>query len=85
MGADVLRCLNVMKAAPNVFNSVFFPAPVESMGSSAGLLKSADKLAPWLTDWATAHKEDGTIRDIFLNVLEKAGYEASMVPAEVQF
>lgn len=85
MGADVLRCLSVMNAAPNVFNSVFFPSPVQAMGSSAGMVKATDKLTPWLTDWATTHKADGTIRDIFLNVMEKAGYDIEMVPPEVQF
>lgn len=85
MGADVLRCLNVMESAPNVFNSVFFPTPVESMGSSAGLLKSTDRLTPWLTEWASVNREDGTIREIFMNVLEKVGYDTSVVPPEVQF
>lgn len=85
MGADVLRCLNVMESAPNVFNSVFFPTPIEAMGSSAGVLKSTDKLTPWLTEWATAHKADGSIRQIFMSVLEKAGYDTANVPAEVQF
>lgn len=85
MGADVLRCLNVMESAPNVFNSVFFPTPVESMGSSAGLLKSTDRLTPWLTEWANINREDGTIREIFMNVLEKVGYDTSVVPPEVQF
>ncbi|WJS85362.1 transporter substrate-binding domain-containing protein [Paracoccus sp. TOH] len=85
MGADVLRCLNVMQSAPNVFNSVFFPTPIEAMGSSAGVVKSADKLTPWLTDWATTHKADGSIREIFLNVMKKAGYDIGNVPPEVQF
>lgn len=85
MGADVLRCLNVMESAPNVFNSVFFPTPVESMGSSAGLLKSTDRLTPWLTEWASVNREDGTIREVFMNVLEKVGYDTSVVPPEVQF
>ncbi len=85
MGADVLRCLNAMKSASNVFNSVFFPAPVKSMGSSAGLLKSADRLTPWLAEWGKTHREDGTIQEIFMNVLEKVGYDSDMVPPEVQF
>lgn len=85
MGADVLRCLNAMESASNVFNSVFFPTPVKSMGSSAGLLKSADRLSPWLAEWGTAHREDGTIQEIFMNVLEKVGYDSDKVPPEVQF
>lgn len=85
MGADVLRCLSAMKDAPNVFNSIFFPTPVQAMGSSAGLLKSSDKLTEWLTAWSEENKADGTIKEIFLNVLSKAGYDADMVPAEVQF
>lgn len=85
MGADVLRCLNVMQSAPNVFNSVFFPTPIEAMGSSAGVLKASDKLTPWLTEWASVHKADGSIRDIFMEVLEKAGYDTANVPPEVQF
>lgn len=85
MGADVLRCLNVINEAPNVFNSIFFPTPVQSMGSSAGLLRSSDRLTEWLTGWSEEHKADGTIKEIFLNVLDTAGYDPDMVPPEVQF
>ncbi|ETF04629.1 hypothetical protein W822_00855 [Advenella kashmirensis W13003] len=85
MGADVLRCLNVIKAAPTVFKSVFFPTPLVTMGSSAGLPRSADKLSEWLTKWAAERKADGTVKNIFMKVLAKAGYDAKQIPPEVQF
>lgn len=85
MGADVLRCLTVAKNAPTAFGSIVFPKPVQSLGSSAGLLKSADQMTAWLTKWAEEKKRSGAIKKIFLDVFEKGGLDASKVPPEIQF
>jgi polar amino acid transport system substrate-binding protein len=85
MGADVLRCLNVAKMAPNAFGSIVYPKPIQSLGSSAGLLKSADQMTAWLQKWADEKKKSGDIKKIFMHVFEKAGLDTSKVPPEVQF
>ena len=85
MGADVLRCLSVAKNAPNAFKSIVFPRPIESLGSSAGILKGADQFAAWLQKWTDEMKQAGAIKGIFLKVFEKAGLDATKVPTEVQF
>jgi polar amino acid transport system substrate-binding protein len=85
MGADILRCLPVPKTAPDAFGRVVFPKKVYSMPSSAGLSKSAVDLTPWLQKWADKNREAGNIKSIFLKVLNKAGYDVSLVPSEVQF
>jgi polar amino acid transport system substrate-binding protein len=85
MGADVLRCLNVQKNASNVFGDIVFPKPIQSMGSSAGVLKSADKLTAWLQKWSDENKKSGAVKQIFLHVFDKAGLDASKVPPEVTF
>jgi polar amino acid transport system substrate-binding protein len=85
MGADVLRCLNVASHASSAFGKILFPRPVESQGSSAGLLKSADQMTAWLAKWSDEKKQAGVIKSIFLKVFEKGGLDASKVPPEVQF
>ena len=85
MGADILRCLPVPKTAPDAFGRVVFPKPVYSMPSSAGLSKNAVHLTAWLQKWADKNREAGKIKSIFLKVLNKAGYDISLVPSEVQF
>lgn len=85
MGADALRCLNVMKAAPNVFGGIVFPTPVESMGSSAGLIKQTSKLTPWLEKWSATNQANGRIKAMFFDVLKKAGFDTSLIPPEVTF
>lgn len=86
MGADVLRCLNVHYNAPEgVFGRIIYPSPVQSMGSSAGVLKGTDRLTPWLEEWASEKQAAGEIREIFLDVLELAGFDTSAIPPEVEF
>ncbi len=85
MGADVLRCLIVSKNAPTAFKGIIFPRPVQSLGSSAGVIKTADQLTAWLTKWSQDQKSAGGIKKIFLQVFEKAGLDPSKVPAEVKF
>jgi polar amino acid transport system substrate-binding protein len=85
MGADILRCLTVAKNAPNAFGGILFPRPVQSLGSSAGVLKSADQFTAWLKKWADEKKRSGAVKDIFLKVFEKAGLDPHKVPADLQF
>ncbi|WP_312795043.1 transporter substrate-binding domain-containing protein [Tianweitania sp.] len=85
MGADALRCLNVHKNAANSFGDIVFPTPVQSMGSSAGVIKQADKLAAWLKPWSEKKQASGEIKGIFMKVLDNAGFDTSVIPPEVQF
>ncbi|MEP7457256.1 transporter substrate-binding domain-containing protein [Phyllobacterium sp. SB3] len=85
MGADALRCLNVIQSAPNIFGAITFPTPVQSMGSSAGILKSADRLSSWLKAWSEKKQSSGEIKAIFVKVLNQAGFDTSVIPPEVQF
>lgn len=85
MGADALRCLDVLKNAPNVFGSVIFPSPVQSMGSSAGIVRAADRLAPWLKKWSEENQASGKVKAIFVKVLQQAGFDINAIPPEVQF
>lgn len=85
MGADALRCLNVIQSAPDVFGSITFPTPVQSMGSSAGVVKNADKLSTWLKEWSQKKQASGEIKAIFVKVLKQAGFDTSVIPPEVQF
>lgn len=85
MGADALRCLNVNKNAGDAFGEIVFPSPVQSMGSSAGVIKQADKLAPWLKDWSEEKQASGEVKAIFMKVLDSAGFDTSIIPPEVQF
>lgn len=85
MGADALRCLNVHKNAGHVFGDIVFPAPVQSMGSSAGLIKAADLLTPWLKKWSEEKQASGEVKAIFVKVLQNAGFDTSIIPPEVQF
>jgi len=85
MGADALRCLNVLQSAKNAFGDIVFPTPVQSMGSSAGVLKSADRLSAWLKSWSEQKQASGEIKAIFLKVLAQAGFDTSVIPPEVQF
>lgn len=84
-GADVLRCLSVAKDAPTVFGKVTFPTPTYSMGSSAGVLKSADQLSAWLAKWAKEKQASGAIKKMFTTTLDKAGFDTSVIPPEVSF
>lgn len=85
MGADALRCLNVHKNAGNAFGDIVFPAPVQSMGSSAGVIRAADRLTPWLKNWSEQKQASGEVKDIFIKVLQNAGFDTSIIPPEVQF
>lgn len=85
MGADALRCLNIIKAAPNAFGEMTFPKPVQSLGSSAGLLKSTERFSPWLEEWSKKKKADGSIKAMFMKVLDKAQLDSSKIPNEVSF
>ena len=85
MGTDVLRCLHMIKQAPKVFGEVIFPQPVQTMGSSAGLVKDAVRLSSWLENWAKQKQGEGAIRGMFVKVLEKAEFDTSVIPPEVQF
>ncbi|WP_250517924.1 transporter substrate-binding domain-containing protein [Caballeronia sp. INDeC2] len=85
MGADVLRCLNVAKSAPNAFSGVVYPKPIQSLDSSAGVLKSADHLTAWLQKWADEKRTSGDVKKLFLSVFQKAGLDASKIPPDVQF
>lgn len=85
MGADALRCLTVMKDAPKVFGRLIFPAPVQSLGSSAGVQKSADQLSAWLKTWSQEKQAAGAIKPMFIRTLVKAGFDTSVIPPEVQF
>jgi polar amino acid transport system substrate-binding protein len=85
MGADVLRCLTVLKDAPKVFGQLSFPTPTFSMGSSAGVVKSADQLSAWLTKWSKEKQASGAIKALFTKTLDKAGFDTSVIPPEVQF
>lgn len=85
MGADALRCLNVHKNASNAFGDIVFPTPVQSMGSSAGIIRAADRLTPWLKKWSEEKQASGEVKDIFIKVLQNAGFDTSIIPPEVQF
>jgi len=85
MGGDVLRCMNVHQNAGDIFGAVIFPAPIQSMGSSAGVIKAADRLGPWLQRWSDEKQASGEVKDIFLKVLQRAGFDTSNIPPEVQF
>jgi len=85
MGADVLRCLSVAKSAPNIFGKILFPQPVQSMGSSAGVIKSADQLTAWLQKWSDEKKASGEIKKIFVKVFDKAGLDSGKIPPQIQF
>lgn len=85
MGADALRCLNVHKNAGNAFGNIVFPSPVQSMGSSAGVVKEADRLSSWLKKWSEEKQASGDIKAIFVKVLDMAGFDTSIIPPEVQF
>lgn len=85
MGADALRCLNVNKNAGDAFGEIVFPSPVQSMGSSAGVIKQADKLTPWLKNWSEEKQASGEVKAIFMKVLDSAGFDTSIIPPEVQF
>lgn len=85
MGADALRCLNVRKSAGASFGDIVFPTPVQAMGSSAGVIKAADRLTPWLKKWAEQKQAAGAIKAIFIKVLNDSGFDTSVIPPEVQF
>lgn len=85
MGADVLRCLTVLKDAPKVFGKVSFPTPTFSMGSSAGVAKNADQFAAWLEKWSKEKQASGAIKAMFTKTLDKAGFDTSVIPPEVTF
>ncbi|MBS3650207.1 transporter substrate-binding domain-containing protein [Pseudaminobacter sp. 19-2017] len=85
MGADALRCLNVHKSASHAFGDIVFPTPIQSMGSSAGIIKAADRLAPWLKKWSEEKQASGEVKAIFVKVLNNAGFDTSVIPPEVQF
>jgi polar amino acid transport system substrate-binding protein len=85
MGTDALRCLNILKSTPQVFGRVVFPKPFKSIGSSAGLIKGTDKLSPWLTQWTAQHRANDAIKSIFVKVMDKAGFDTSIIPPELKF
>lgn len=85
MGADALRCLTVLKDAPKAFGRIVFPTPTQSMGSSAGVIKSADRLSTWLAKWSKEKQAQGAIKPLFIRALQKAGLDTSAIPPEVQF
>jgi polar amino acid transport system substrate-binding protein len=85
MGADALRCLSIHKTGKETFGAIVFPKPVQAMGSSAGVIKAADKMTPWLKKWSEEKQAAGEIKKIFVNVLNKAGFDTSIIPPEVQF
>ncbi|SAL73508.1 extracellular solute-binding protein [Caballeronia arvi] len=85
MGADVLRCLNVAKSAPAAFGGIVYPKPIQSLGSSAGVLKSADQFTAWLQKWSDEKRKSGDIKKMFMSVFEKTGLDPSKVPPEIQF
>lgn len=85
MGADALRCLNVQKNAGGAFGDIVFPTPVQSMGSSAGVIKAAETLTSWLKKWSEDKQASGEIKAIFIKVLNAAGFDTSIIPPEVQF
>ncbi len=85
MGADALRCLNVLHSAPNIFGKITFPTPVQSMGSSAGVLKNAEHFSAWLKSWSEKKQASGEIKTMFVKVLDKVGFDTSVIPPEVQF
>jgi len=62
-----------------------FPRPVQSMGSSAGVLKSADQLTAWLQKWSEEKKSSGEIKKVFVKVFDKAGLDSNKIPPEIQF
>lgn len=85
LGSDALRCLTVMKDAPKAFGKLVFPSPMQSMGSSAGVHKSAEQLTTWLTTWSQEQRSSGRIKPLFMRALDKAGLDTSAIPPEVQF
>lgn len=85
MGADALRCLSIYKTASDAFSRIVFPSPVKSLGSSAGVLKSADRLTAWLKGWSEKKQAAGEIKALFVKVLKQAGFDTSIIPPEVQF
>lgn len=85
MGADALRCLSINKTAASTIGETVFPRPVESMGSSAGVVKAAEKLTDWLKKWAEKNKSSGEVKTIFIKILKDAGFDTSIIPPEVQF
>jgi polar amino acid transport system substrate-binding protein len=85
MGADALRCLTVNKTASDAFGPIRFPTPVKSLGSSAGVVKSADRLTAWLKAWSEKKQAAGEIKAIFVNVFKQAGFDTTIIPPEVQF
>lgn len=85
MGADILRCVNVRAAAPDAFGEIAIPQPVKSLGSSAGVHKSADKLSAWLTTWSTEKRASGAVNGYFMKAFEAAGIDTANLPAEVKF
>jgi len=85
MGGDVLRCMNVHQNAANIFGSVIFPTPIQAMGSSAGVIKAADRLGPWLQQWSDEKQASGEVKAIFMKVLQRAGFDTGNIPPEVQF
>ncbi|MEJ8570440.1 transporter substrate-binding domain-containing protein [Microbaculum marinum] len=85
MGADILRCLTVVNTAPDAFGDIVIPKPMHAAGSSAGVIKSADKLTAWLEDWAKQAKESGKVTEIFLTTFEAAGLDADKLPDDIEF
>lgn len=85
MGTDALRCLNIVKSSPDIFGKVVFPKPYKSIGSSSGLIKGSDKLSAWLTDWAKRSRADNTVKNIFLKLMDTAGFDTSVIPPELTF
>lgn len=85
MGSDALRCLNIMKTAPNVFGRVVFPEPYRSIGSSAGLILSSDKFSAWLTKWVAENRTNANIKKVFVKVMDNAGFDTGIIPPELTF
>ena len=85
IGADAVRCLYIHKKASNMFGQVVFPTPIQSEGSSAGVVKAANKLSSWLKVWSKNMQTSGQVTKIFTTVLKKAGLETNLLPPGLQF
>jgi polar amino acid transport system substrate-binding protein len=85
MGADILRCLTVANTASDAFGEIKLPKPVHAAGSSAGVIKAADRLTAWLENWAKEAKKSGKVKEIFLKTFADAGLDSSKLPSDIEF
>lgn len=85
MGADILRCLTVANTAPDAFGDIVLPKPVHAAGSSAGVIKPADKMTAFLEEWAAQAKESGKVKQIFVDTFTAAGLDSSKLPDDIEF